>query len=46
MDIRKQAIKDLLDGCPVVFGKLLKEIDETKYYDRPEYKQMMKVKFV
>ena len=43
MDVRRQAIQDLLEGCPPVFGQLLKEIDEMKFYVRPEYRRIMQV---
>lgn len=43
IDVRKQAIRELLTGCPSVFGMVLKHIDELKFYDRPDYRWLMEV---
>ncbi|KAL3099267.1 hypothetical protein niasHT_028214 [Heterodera trifolii] len=35
--VRRQAIADLLSGCPSEFGQVLKYIDDMKYTDKPDY---------
>lgn len=43
LDVRKQAVRSLIDGCPAEFGQLLKHVDSLKFYTRPDYKWIMKL---
>jgi hypothetical protein len=35
-------VRELIDGCPAEFGKLLQHIDDMKFYHRPDYRWIMK----
>jgi hypothetical protein len=40
--MRRAAINELISGTPAEFGMILKHIDDLKFYNRPDYKWIMK----
>ena len=41
VEVRRQAVREIIDGCPMEFAAILKHIDNLKFYTRPDYKWIM-----